>query len=111
MAKKSSKRDGSKSEAVRKLMAAYPDLTPKQIHEGLMKQGMQVSLALVNQVKYSKPKSQRKQTVRKTVTPAASPAGQLSVDSLLQVKGLVDELGGIEQTKAALELLSQLSKD
>lgn len=111
MAKKSSKRDGSKSEAVRKLIAAYPKLTAKQIHEGLTKQGMKVSLALVNKVKYTKPKPQRKQTKRKATTAAsATPAGTINVDSLIQVKGLVDSLGGIEQTKTALELLAQLSK-
>jgi hypothetical protein len=108
MAKKGNKRDGSKSAAVADFMKKNPKLTAKQIHEGLTKQGVKVSLATVNKVKYSKPK--RKQTSRKTS--AASPAVQasdISVEGLLHVKGLVDSLGGIQQTKEALELLDRLS--
>jgi len=47
MAKKGNKRDGSKSAAVADFMAANPKLTAKQIHEGLIKQGVKVSLATV----------------------------------------------------------------
>jgi len=57
-------------------------------------------------VKYSKPK--RKQTSRKATAPGVQSAG-ISFEGLLQVKGLVDSLGGIQQTKEALELLDRLS--
>lgn len=106
MAKKGSKRDGSKSAAVADFMKKNPKLTAKQIHEGLTKQGVKVSLATVNKVKYSKPK--RKQTSRKAV-PASTQSSEINVEGLLQVKGLVDSLGGIQQTKETLELLDQLS--
>jgi hypothetical protein len=46
-------------------MKKNPKLTAKQIHEGLTKQGVNVSLATVNTVNYSKPKN--KQTSRKRV--------------------------------------------
>jgi hypothetical protein len=64
------------TEAVRKLIAAYPKLTAKQIHEGLIKQGIKVSLALVNKVKYTKSNPQRGQTKRKQTDrkTAAAPA-------------------------------------
>jgi hypothetical protein len=65
-------------------------------------------LATVNKVKYSKPK--RKQTSRKaSAAPASVQSSGISVEGLLQVKGLVDSLGGIQQTKEALELLDRLS--
>lgn len=108
MAKKGNKRDGSKSAAVADFMKKNPNLTAKQIHEGLIKQGVKVSLATVNKVKYSKPK--QKKTARKaSPAPAAVQSSKISVEGLLQVKGLVDSLGGIQQTKEALELLDQLS--
>jgi len=108
MAKKGNKRDGSKSAAVADFMKKNPKLTAKQIHEGLTKQGVKVSLATVNKVKYSKPK--RKKAARKaTATPATASSSDINVEGLLQVKGLVDSLGGIQQTKEALELLDQLS--
>lgn len=107
MAKKGNKRDGSKSAAVADFMAANPKLTVKQIHEGLTKQGVQVSLATVNKVKYSKPK--RKKTARKAAPAPSVQSAGISFEGLLQVKGLVDSLGGIQQTKEALELLDQLS--
>jgi len=101
------KRDGSKSAAVADFMKKNPKLTAKQIHEGLTKQGVQVSLATVNKVKYSKPK--RKTTARKAGAVSAAQSSEVSVEGLLQVKGLVDSLGGIQQTKEALELLDRLS--
>jgi hypothetical protein len=108
MAKKGNMRDGSKSAAVADFMKKNPKLTAKQIHEGLTKQGVNVSLATVNKVKYSKPK--RKQTSRKAApVSATAQSSEINVEGLLQVKGLVDSLGGIQQTKEALELLDQLS--
>jgi hypothetical protein len=69
---------------------------------------MKGSLATVNKVKYAKPK--RKQTSRKASSaPATTPSSEISIEGLLQVKGLVDALGGIQQTKEALELLDRLS--
>jgi hypothetical protein len=108
MAKKANKRDGSKSAAVADFMKKNPKLTAKQIHEGLTRQGVKVSLATVNKVKYSKPK--RKQTLRKAgAAPATVQSSGISVEGLLHVKGLVDSLGGIKQTKEVLELLDRLS--
>lgn len=98
------KRDGSKSAAVADFMKKNPKLTAKQIHEGLTKQGVKVSLATVNKVKYSKPKRKKAAPVS-----ATTQSSEISVEGLLQVKGLVDSLGGIEQTKEALELLDRLS--
>lgn len=101
------KRDGSKSAAVAEFMKKNPKLTAKQIHEGLTKQGVKVSLATVNKVKYAKPK--RKQTSRKAAPAPSVQSAGISFEGLLQVKGLVDSLGGIEQTKEVLELLDRLS--
>jgi hypothetical protein len=57
---------------------------------------VKVSLATVNKVKYSKPK--RKQTTRKAGAVSVTQSTGISFEGLLQVKGLVDSLGGIQQT-------------
>ncbi|MFP6764869.1 MAG: hypothetical protein VB858_14685 [Planctomycetaceae bacterium] len=52
MARKGTKRDGSKSQAIRDYFKANPGTGAKIAHAALAKQGVTVSLALVNKVKY-----------------------------------------------------------
>lgn len=101
------KRDGSKSAAIRDYIAANPKATPKEIHEALTKQDIKLSLALVNAVKYSKPKSARR-LGRTKHKPAAS-GSSISAAELIAAKQLADSLGGIKQTREALELLERLA--
>lgn len=184
MAKKGVKRDGSKSKAIADYMAANAGATAKDVVSGLKAQGVQVSLGLVNKVKYSKPgkkggaakrgrprsggtnasdvirdymdknpsatrpeirdalkaqgvkasgslisavyykyRSAKGQPVvaasrggarRKAKAygrrPATSQAGsELSASELISAKGMVDQLGGINKVREALDLLEQLS--
>lgn len=108
MAKKKKTRDGSKSAAVRDYIASHPDAKPKEIYEALTKQGVKLSLALVNAVKYktAKPKKRPGRTKRK---PATASTSSVSATELIEAKKLADSLGGIEKVREALELLDKLS--
>jgi uncharacterized protein YneF (UPF0154 family) len=188
MAKKGAKRDGSKSESIQKYLDANPGTSAQAVMDALAKEGVSVSLGLVNKVKYSKPSDKagkKKATARRgrpkvtggastsdqiraymdenptatrpeirdalnaqgvavstslvnavyvkylakqgrkvksarggrrAVRPAAvrpvvsrpATGGELSATELLNAKGLVDQLGGIEKVRQALSLLEQL---
>ena len=64
-------------------------------------------MALVNAIKYSKPKpaKRRGQPERKTV---AAADGAMSAAELIATKQLVDSLGSIGQAKEVLDLLERL---
>lgn len=101
------KRDGSKSAAVRDYLAKYPDARPKEVYDALTKQGLKLSLALVNAVKYSKPKTSRRASQPNGSIASAS-NGEVSAADLIATKQIVDSLGGVAQTKDVLDLLEQL---
>lgn len=101
------KRDGSKSAAIRDYIRTNPEAKPKEIHKALTKQGVKLSLALVNAVKYSKPKSPARRGRPKRREAAGG--SSISAAELIAAKELADSLGGIEKTREALELLERLS--
>ena len=109
MAKRKSKRDGSKSAAVRDYIAKNPNAKPKEIYEALTKQGLKLSLALVNAVKYKTAKSTKRPGRPKRKAAAPKSSTTLSAAELIEAKKLVDSLGGIEKTREALELLDKLT--
>lgn len=108
MAKKKKSRDGSKSAAVRDYIAGHPDAKPKEIHEALTKNGLKLSLALVNAIKYSKPKAAKRRGAPKR-SPKAKTSSSMTAAELVAAKELIDSIGGIEKTREALELLEKLS--
>ena len=77
MAKKGTKRDGSKSEAVRKYFKANPGVGAKAAHAELEKAGTVVSLALVNKVKYES-NTKKKTTTRKAASKRKAGGGNMS---------------------------------
>ena len=77
MAKKGTKRDGSKSEAVRKYFKANPGVGAKAAHAELEKAGTVVSLALVNKVKYEG-NTKKKTTTRKAASQRKAGGGNMS---------------------------------
>ena len=80
MAKKGTKRDGSKSEAVREDFKANPGVGAKAAHAELEKAGTVVSLALVNKVKYegNTKKKKKKATKRKATAKRKAGGGNMS---------------------------------
>jgi len=99
------KRDGNKSAAIRNYIASNPNAKPKEILTALKARGIDVSVGLVSVVKYAKPKSGKKPGRPKGTKSASG----LSADQLLAAKALADSLGGIQNTREALDLIEKLS--
>ncbi len=121
MAKKKSK-GVSKSQAIRDYLAEHPDATASTIRPALAERGINVSLALVGQIKHrmndSGGSGSKRKTAKKTVgrkkaarkaTPRKAASGSaLSAANLVEAKKLVDDLGGIDQARQALKYLEEL---
>lgn len=119
MAKKQGTRSGvNKSDAVRAYLDQDPSAGPNAVVAALKEQGIEVSKSLVNALKA---KAKAGKTPRTTAAPrrasvpqtavsrtTANAAAKLSAADLLEAKKLVDQLGGIEQTRQALETLEHL---
>lgn len=118
----------SKSQAVRDYLAKHPEATASTIRPALAKRGIDVSVALVGQIKQrmknagepgassappkkkaAKRKNARKKTAaNKTVAASRPTSNTLTADDLMEAKKLVDELGGIDQARKALLYLEEL---
>lgn len=123
----------NKSQSIRDFSKDNPTMKPKQISEELGKKGVAVSPGFVSTIlSTSKKKSKvgrpgrpagasKKKTTSKVksvravgrpkgakVAAASKSSGSVSVDSLLKVKQLVAEVGGISEAKSALTTLEKL---
>jgi hypothetical protein len=127
MAKKKSQ-GVNKSQAVRDYLAEHPDATASTILPALAARGIDVSVALVSQIKQrlknsgesgsgkstTKKKAGRKKVAgrkamtKKTTATSSRAANALTADDLVEAKKLVDELGGIDQAREALKYLENL---
>jgi hypothetical protein len=120
MAKK--KGEVNKSLEIREYLAANPKAKPKEVVDAMSQKGIDVSAQFVSTVKStSKKKGTAKRRGRpagaknKTTRTAAAPAHQksddtVSVDSLLKLKKVVEEIGSIDEAKSALSTLERLAK-
>ena len=128
MAKKSG--GPNKSQAIRDYYGANPDAKPMEVAAELSKKGIVVTPAFVSTVKSttmgkSATKSARKSakksapSVKKSSTGAkrgrpvgstnkATASNEVSLDSLLQVKRIVEEMGSVQDAKNALTALEKL---
>lgn len=109
MAKKAGRGRGrsgtNKSQAIRDYIQQNPDAGPTAVAEGLnAREGWKISAAYVSTIKN---KLKQPATTRKRGS-AAKESG-LSEKSLMQAKELCKQAGGINQAKAALELLARLT--
>jgi len=118
MAKKSA--GPNKSQAIRDYYAAHPSAKPKEIAAELKKQGVDVTPAFISTIRSTTMKKKKKTTKTASVKPAsvksaakspvkATGSVALSIESLLKAKGLVKELGGIENAMATLSALKRLA--
>lgn len=122
----------NKSQSIRDFSKENPSMKPKQISEELGKKGVAVSPGFVSTIlSTSKKKSKtgrpgrpagstkksasKVKSVRAVGRPAkaanttsAKSSDSVSVDSLLKVKQLVAEVGGISEAKSALTTLEKL---
>jgi hypothetical protein len=105
----------NKSDEVRRYMEQNPAAGPKAVVAALKEQGIEVSKSLVNALR-AKAKAGKAPTKQAAGPPrrasaAAAPRSRtdsLSAADLLEAKKLVDQLGGVEQARRALETLEQL---
>ncbi|MHC4875940.1 MAG: hypothetical protein ACYTGL_05535 [Planctomycetota bacterium] len=112
----------SNSDRIREYMDANPSATRPEIRDALNAQGVDVSTSLVNAVyvKYLAKQGKKVASARggrrgrkatapaRPAAPRATGGSDLSATELLNAKGLVDQLGGIEKARQALALLEQL---
>ena len=120
MAKK--KADVNKSLEIRNYMTDNPKAKPRDVVAALKDRGIEVSAQFVSTVKSTSkkkgPAKRRGRPVGSTNKKAAAmtkpvaarkPGDKVSVQSLLKLKRVVKEIGSIEEAKAALATLEQLS--
>ena len=107
----------NKSQAIRDYKKAHPQDKPATIASELGKIGIEVSAQFVSTILSN---SKKRKKIRKPGRPKGSVASgkpsrsrklshdDVSFESLLKVKQIVIEMGGIPQAKAALRALEQL---
>lgn len=103
MAKKGPKGGSvNKSQAIRDHITAHPEDGPKAIAEALGKRGIKVSAAFVSTVKST--------DKRKTFRGAKQRSGDVmeTMKVLESAKTLVEQLGGLDEAKAAIDAYGQL---
>lgn len=106
----------NKSQCIRDYHKAHPKHKPKQIAAELGKQGIQVTAQFVSTIlstskkkrKIGKPGRPKGSGSRQKKSRRGSSAEGVSYDSLLKIKSIVDEMGGIEEARVALSALERL---
>ena len=118
----------NRTEKVQQHLSEHPDESITEVLASLKRQGIQVSRSLVSQVrkklgltqsgratkKAAKKKAKRKAAKKKVASPktaaarATAKAQIITADDLYEAKKLVDELGGIERVREALDAIERL---
>lgn len=102
------KEEVNKSQAIRELMASNPRLKPAAIAAKLKEQGIHVTAQYVSTIKSNTKKSKRRRRPADGATVLPRRAGDISVTQLLEVRDLVEQLGGIGKVQQALDVLKKL---
>lgn len=105
----------SKSELIRSTSAANPTAGPTEIAKLIQTaHSVKVSPAMVSTV-LSQDRSRGGKPARRGRPPKSGSAkasrssgGQLSIDALVRIKKLADEMGGVAEARRALDALSQI---
>ncbi len=115
----------SKTAAIAAALQAHPDKMPKELAEIMKAEGWDINAQRISVVK-SKLKERSKQKARRkpktkaapaeapaavapvAVAPAAKAEEGISFDSLKKAKQMAEQLGGIQQAKAAIAALAEL---
>ena len=112
----------NKSQAIRDYLEQHPGASPNQIVAGLKEQGVDVSVSLASNVKYTMGGRRGKVRRRRRVAARANNGGDggaggrrgrpsmaLTMDDLLATIKLVTQVGSPAKVRKALEVLDQLS--
>ncbi|MFO1065769.1 MAG: hypothetical protein U0892_18055 [Pirellulales bacterium] len=122
MARKAKGNGVSKSQLIRDARSAKPDAGPSEIAAIIKSEhGVEVSPAMVSTVlsqdksrggkpagKRGRPKKGAAATKSAGRPAAKKPQADLSLDALVKIKKMAEEVGGIEQAKAALDALAKI---
>jgi threonine dehydrogenase-like Zn-dependent dehydrogenase len=103
MARSAKSAHGAKSKAIREYIATHKRAKASEIVAALAEQGLTVSPAMVYNTKARKRMGRR----RKKAEAAGQVVG-LSITNLIAAKKLVDQVGGIDQAREAINALSKL---
>ena len=103
---------GAKSQAVRAYLQANPNAMPKAVVAAMAAKKIKVSSNLVSAIK-AKLKGGTVRSAARRGRPAkrrgrGAGNGSISIDALLAAKRLVEEVGGVERAKEALDVLGRL---
>lgn len=102
----------NKSEAIRAYKAGNTNAGPKAIAEALAKDGIKVSSAFVSTVlSTDRRKAGKTRRRRRGVRRAGMAAGRPrrdSIENLVQAKKLVDQMGGVDKARVALDALARI---
>ena len=100
----------NKSEAIRDYYKANPQAKPKEVASELKKKGIQVTPAFVSTIRSTSKK--KNGVIGRPGRPVGSTTkrsnGEVSYESLLQAKKIVDQMGGIDEARNALTALENL---
>ncbi len=110
MAKKS--KGPNKSQAIRDYYNSHPGAKPKEVVAALKKKGIVVNAQFVSTIRSVSKKKGGK--IGRPGRPVGSGkretngSGEVSFNSLIKVKAIVDEMGGIGRARSALTALERL---
>jgi hypothetical protein len=96
----------NKSEAIRNYKNENPDAGPKAIAAALADDGIEVTPAFVSTVLSNDKRKSGRIGVRGRGR--RSGGGDASLDNLIQAKKLAEQMGGIDQARAALDALERI---
>jgi hypothetical protein len=116
MAKRAAKSTSNKSASIREFMAANPEAGPTEIAKALNeREGWKISPAYVSTIKSKSSESpsggrrKRRGRRRGAAAAVAQSGGSVNEQALIQAKKMAQQVGGIDQAKAALDLLGRLT--
>ena len=102
----------NKSQVIREYLAKNPDASPKQVVEALGADGIEVSEGLASNVKYTSRNkvgtARRRGRPPGRLTRTTRNGASVTAEDLLNAKKLVDNMGGIDVARRAIDTLEQL---
>lgn len=108
MARKSSEDGVNKSQAIRDLLTENPKITPREIIENLAQKGIEVKPSLIYIVKGKlQEKKRRARRDEKAVSRASAGGKNDAVATIMKVRKLAEEVGGMRSLRAIVEALDQ----
>lgn len=108
MGRKASTGEVNKSAAIRDLLKEQPDIKAREAMDTLAAKGVVIAPGLFYLVKgnVAGRKSRRKKATRNAVRVAAASGNSDAVATILKVKKLADEVGGLRTLRSLVEALS-----